>query len=295
MNPVTFWMRLVSLAAIMLLCSMAGTTTPETGLACSSSIGPLSPALPADPPPLDEAHASDAAAPAGPLVWTPVAPGVELRHIAVPHVAPLPPTTVSVVRMSQEAVRFEVGYAPNQPRLLHQWCADPDLLAAINGGFFNEDYQSSALIISNGIANGTSYEAQGGMFAVDAWGNVSLRYLPNQPYTPDEQLVQAIQGWPMLIQPGGGPLYAEIDQEQRARRSVIAMDTTGNVLLLAFPVPDFTLAELTDWLVASDLNIDSALNLDGGSSTGMCVQGDTVQERVPAYSLLPSMLLVYPR
>jgi exopolysaccharide biosynthesis protein len=225
--------------------------------------------------------------------WQPIHTGIEWRQLEVAHTNTDWLSPISVVRINQQHATFRVGYAPTEPRLLRNWCAEPGVLAAINGSFFDENYQSTALVISDHTVNGTSYQGQGGMFAVDSWGNVSLRYLGATPYNPNESLAQALQGWPMLIQPGGGPLYPDTSTANPARRSVLAMDRSGNVLLIAFSGRDFTLPALTDWLATSDLQIDSALNLDGGASTGLCVQTDTFQERIEAYSLLPIVLLVY--
>jgi uncharacterized protein YigE (DUF2233 family) len=202
---------------------------------------------------------------------------------------------VHIVRLDQQAVQFHVGYAPAAPRPFTDWCAAEGVIAAINGGFFEADYQTTALVISNGEAYGSSYQNQGGMFAVDRWGNISLRYLPDTPYDPNELLQQAIQGWPMLIRPGGEPLAFSETSGQRARRSVIAMDRSGNVLLLAFPGSDFLLDELATWLQTSDLAVDSALNLDGGSSTGLCIHTESHQERINAFVPLPTVLQVRPR
>jgi hypothetical protein len=99
----------------------------------------------------------------------------------------------------------------------------------------------------------------------------------------------------MLARPGGERLAFSETSGQRARRSVIAMDRSGNVLLLAFPGSDFLLDELAAWLLASDLDIDSALNLDGGSSTGLCVRTESHQERIDPFVPLPTVLQVRPR
>ncbi len=227
--------------------------------------------------------------------WLQVAPGTEWRQLLTTPPGADYAASVKILRLEQSAVQFRVGYAPDTPRLISQWCADDNMLAAINGGFFFEDYHSTALVISDGVAWGTSYQEQGGMFAVDAWGNVSLRYLAATPYDPNEVLQQAMHAWPMLIAPGGTVVYTQPDDGERARRSVIAMDRSGRVLLLAFSGSDFTLRGLTDWLAASDLDLDSALNLDGGSSTAMCVQTATFEESVSAFGTLPMVLQVFPR
>jgi hypothetical protein len=227
--------------------------------------------------------------------WIAIGPGIEWRRLLADIPGHNRQAPVHIARLDQQAMQFRVGHTPAAPRPFAEWCTANDVIAAINGGFFEADYQTTALVISDGVAYGSSYQGQGGMFAVDVWGNVSLRYLPDTPYDPNEPLQQAIQGWPMLIRPGGGPLAFSETSGQRARRSVIAMDRSGNVLLLAFPGSDFLLDELATWLLSSDLAIDSALNLDGGSSTGLCVRTDSYQERIDAFVLLPTALQVRPR
>jgi hypothetical protein len=74
------------------------------------------------------------------------------------------------------------------------------------------------------------------------------------------------------------------------------MDYAGRVLILAFMSSAFTLHELGPWLLATDMEIDAALNLDGGSSTGLCVKDSSGQsEIVQAFSPLPLVLSVYQR
>lgn len=189
-------------------------------------------------------------------------------------------------------VQFHVAYEPHEPHLLPIWCAGKDLIAAINGGFFDERYRTTALVISDGVKSGSSYEGQGGMFAVDTSGNVSLRSLSEQPYTPNEPLVEALQGWPMLVAPGGRLAYDAPQDTDRARRSVLATDRSGHVLLLVFASSTFTLNEVGAWLLASDLAVDAALNLDGGSSSGLCFQSGNEGERVDAFVPLPTVLMV---
>jgi hypothetical protein len=50
---------------------------------------------------------------------------------------------------------------------------------------------------------------------------------------------------------------------------------------------------LSVFLANSDLNLDTALNLDGGPSSGLVVQAPG--ETIPAYGPLPVVILVYKR
>ncbi|MCG8350103.1 MAG: phosphodiester glycosidase family protein [Chloroflexales bacterium] len=243
----------------------------------------LMPTLPGSPPSAPDSDDSG---------WRAAGTGIEVRRIRYP--SETGTAALTVVRIDPQQVRFHVGYDPEQPRTLSLWQSETGALAAINGGFFDANNRSTALVISAWVASGESYQGRGGMFAVGAAGVVSLRYLAEQPYDPNEALVEAVQSWPMLISPGGGLAYTSEGGEQ-ARRSVIARDRAGQVLLIACPTSTFTLRGMADWLLASDLEIDAALNLDGGSSTGLYLDSGGERERIDSFVLLPQVLLVLPK
>lgn len=73
------------------------------------------------------------------------------------------------------------------------------------------------------------------------------------------------------------------------------MDTNGRVLLIAVPFSAFTLTEFGLWLSQSDLEIDRALNLDGGASTGLFVSAGELNEQIDAFEPLPLVLWAEPR
>jgi uncharacterized protein YigE (DUF2233 family) len=94
------------------------------------------------------------------------------------------------------------------------------------------------------------------------------------PYNPSEYLSEAVQSFPVLVKPGGVMGFpADGDAGQPARRTVVAQDTTGKILFLVAPHGYFSLHELAVWLSSSDLAIDTALNLDGGPSSGIWMPG----------------------
>lgn len=218
--------------------------------------------------------------------WQGLADGVELRNIRLAVQGSPGLANLTLARFDPAQVRFHVGYAPAQPRSLHDWVAETSPLAAINGGFFTESYQSTALVVSAGQASGESYVGRGGMFAVTTDGTLVLRSLADEPYAPGEPLVEALQSWPILVKPGGVAAYTDDDGE-RDRRSVVARDRDGRVLLIVCSTSSFTLGGLSQWLASSDMQIDAALNLDGGSSTGMYVL-DTI--RIDSFVKLPLVL-----
>ncbi len=270
-----------------------GQTSPELPLPAAPPAMTVPPLVSGAAPILDRPPPLEPTVP-GPTDtgWIAAATGVEYRAITTSLNGELVP--LNLMRFDPTQVLFQVGYAPQAPRWLADWCGQRGVLAAINGGFFDQAYHSTALVIQQGVASGHSYEGQGGMFAIDVSGVLSLRHLADQPYAPEEPLLEAMQGWPMLIK-GGSVAYTAATDQERARRSALGMDTAGRVLFIVAPTSHFTLPELAMWLHLSDLELDAAVNLDGGSSTGFCIRTDGVTTKADAYVPLPLMLLVTAR
>ncbi|HEU0297114.1 MAG TPA: phosphodiester glycosidase family protein, partial [Anaerolineales bacterium] len=166
----------------------------------------------------------------------------------------------------------------------------------LNGGYFsieNERYFPNGLTIVNGEAFGSSFNGFGGMLAIDR-SRAELRWLVQKPYNSDEPLQAALQSFPILVQPGGELGFgAERENHASARRTVIAQDKDGRILFIVTPQGYFTLHQLSVYLTESDLDLDIAINLDGGGSTGILVANP--REIIPSKVLLPFVILVYPR
>jgi uncharacterized protein YigE (DUF2233 family) len=105
---------------------------------------------------------------------------------------------------------------------------------------------------------------------VTEMGEVSVRWLRTWPYDPYEGLREAVQCFPVLVKPGGVMGFpADADDGRPARRTVVAQDRDGRILLMVAPRGFFSLHVLATWLVESDPDVDIALNLDGGTSSGL--------------------------
>ena len=223
-------------------------------------------------------------------VWDRVAPGVELRTEV--WTTPAGDSDMAtIVRFDLHHVKLSVGYQPSQPLLLSEWMQQEHATAVINGGYFDQENSASGFVVSNGQAFGSSYDGFGGMLSVDAQGRVGLRSLREQPYDPSEQLQQATQSSPMLVLPGGKRAQFSADASS-SRRSVVAMDKQGRLLFIVCPGLAFSLDELADRLIASDLSIDMALNLDGGASTGLYVNAGSQHVAIDSIAKLPIVVIV---
>jgi len=226
-------------------------------------------------------------------VWNSVATGVEVRYEDW-KIPGGDDDTVTIVRFDTHKIKLSVGYQPGQPMAMNDWMQLEHPLAIINGGYFDQQFNATALVVSNGKVSGESYTGFGGMLAVNTRGALSLRSLHQQPYDPNsEQLEQATQSSPMLML-GGKRTQFSADASQ-TRRSVVAMDKQGRLLFIVSPDQIFSLDELADQLVSSDLSIEVALNLDGGSSTGLYVNGGSPQVAIDSLAKLPLVIIVKAR
>lgn len=199
--------------------------------------------------------------------------------------------TVTIARFDLRDVALSVAYQPDQPLSMSEWMQQEKATAIINGGYFGTNNIATALVIANGHVSGQSYQGFGGMLSVNAQGVTTLRSLTEQPYDPNvEQLTQAVQSSPMLVLHGKKTSFSA--DSNGARRSVVAMDTQGRLLLIASPGGVFSLSTMAQLLLSSDLSIETALNLDGGASTSLYVNADSQHVAIDAINDLPLVIVV---
>lgn len=215
--------------------------------------------------------------------WTIIAQGLEqdiIRDGAV---------IFQAVRIDPTQYSFRAHYRPNAPLTLPEWQAElPTAEVIINANFFTPENTVLGLLISDGIQYGASYTNRGGTFFVDG-ATVGIRSNTAQPYQ-GEAYSQAIQAFPMLVD-NGLPTYNNSEDTAISRRTVIAQDTEGRIILLVTAGFGLSLYDLSQYLSTSDLNIVTALNLDGGGSTMMGIaSSETI---VVSLDPVPIVLAVY--
>ena len=223
--------------------------------------------------------------------WQSQGNGVELRRLRV-EVNGVS-NRLWLARLDPARVRFRVLYDPDNPRQVAEWFAAAQPLLAVNASYFAEDMHATGLIISDEVRNGQSYVGFGGMFAVRT-DRVEVRWLVAKPYSPAEPLRQAVQAFPMLVHSGGKPGVGD-DDGQLARRTVVGQDRRGRIVFVVSSDLFFTLKSLSAFLAASDLELDTALNLDGGTSSGMLVAGSDGPAGVDSWVKVPAVIVAEAR
>lgn len=221
--------------------------------------------------------------------WTVIAPGLEWRDITEDKDQL---SQLKILRIDPRKYSFRAKYSPAKPYSLAQWRArEPEAAAIVNANFFDPSYMVLGLVISDSEAQGSPYLERGGTFlvngdraAVRANHSMSHRYL--------ESAEQAVQGFPLLVE-NGEQAYLGQAKQRRARRTAIAEDTAGKILIISAPLLGPTLGELSAFLAESDLEIETAFNLDGGGSTFMAIRG--IDYFQPSFDAVPAILAVYKR
>ena len=73
--------------------------------------------------------------------------------------------------------------------------------------------------------------------------------------------------------------------------TAVALDRRGRFLIILAPWGGLSLSQFTSYLLDSDLDIDVALNLDGGASTGLLL-GEP-EEGIPGFTAIPAVITVH--
>jgi hypothetical protein len=235
------------------------------------------------------ATAGASTSPAG--YWQTVVPGIGWRSATLSSGDQRQVDTVQV-RLDPTYVTFRVHYSPGDPHWLHEWCdLFPKAVLIVNGGFFDESDQALGLLVSEGQSFGQSFSGFGGMFQVSG-SDVRVRSLISDPYQ-GETLLQAVQAFPLLIETGGVLAAQGEGFDKRSQRTAVGQDRAGRIVFVIVPYSRLSLAELQQGLLTSDLDLNIALALDGGRSTGMILRTPSGDEFYPSLDRIPAVIAVY--
>jgi uncharacterized protein YigE (DUF2233 family) len=206
---------------------------------------------------------------------------------------------VYTLKIDPGVTDLRVHYDP-APHTIDEWQTLTGSPIVFNGGFFGGDNNPVGRIISDGSLYGLPLDygddsiGVPGLFAMRG-RNPEIFALGREDFNPQGmRFDQAVESYPVLLLPGGQPTFPE-ETNNRARRTVLAIDEEGNIIVMVSDVALFSLHELSEWLAVSGLKLDTALNLDGGRSTGLVVSFPDESTLIPDYVPLPIVVAVYPR
>lgn len=235
-----------------------------------------------------------------PLAWQVLGPGVSVVELDAPHPAEDRRSPLIAFRLNPERVNFDVFYGEPQP--VSAWQEELNAPIVFNASFFTgEGVPLGRLVIDGELYGGTLANVYGadsvsipGMFTVID-GKVGIYATGRADYVRrDLAFDQVVETYPLLLLPGGQPNFPE-ETGSRARRTVIGIDENGDVIVMLIPHDGFSLHELANWLAVSPLRLDTALNLDGGRSSGLIVLQEGFRWAVDSAVDVPVVIAVTPR
>jgi exopolysaccharide biosynthesis protein len=232
--------------------------------------------------------------PLPPSTWEQLMPGLEIRSEWIVTGGVNTPIEMTIVRVDPALFDLKVHYDSGNIARVSDWQARTGAVFLVNGGFFLPTKETLGLIVTDGQAYGDSFVGHGGMLSVSE-GGVYIRSLAQFPYLPGEALEEAVQGRPMLLYPGRYPVQFTLSDEL-SRRTAVGQDSQGRLVFIVNDYGALSLYALRDCLADNDeLDLWTAFNLDGGGSTGMALQVNGRSLLIESWSLVPSVVAVYPR
>ncbi len=234
--------------------------------------------------------APTAATSASANAWTALQTGIEQR-VYNPSAGFF--TRITAIRIDPAHVDFQVHYQPGNPQTINTWREQlPDAAVIFNTNFFDRNDEITGLLIADGVRYGDPFRRRGGTFYVDE-GVPGFQSNLTAPYA-GQQYEQAVQAFPMLML-DGQRAYFDTRPDRSTRRTAVAIDSEGRVIVLVTTFGGITLLDLAIFLAESDMDIVTALNLDGGGSSMLDVTAGESQTTFVSFDPVPAVMAVTPR
>lgn len=163
-------------------------------------------------------------------------------------------------------------------------------LAGVNGGYFDPDYAPVGLLISDGRLMAPLRKARL-LSGVVSMANGQVQIQRPAEFSMKTKPFAARQCGPFLV--NGGKAIAGLNDTREARRTFVA--TLGDDRAAIGYCSYVTLAQLAAALASSGLNIQRALNLDGGSSSAFWFAGEKGAFSIHEQKTVRDYLAIVPR
>ena len=222
--------------------------------------------------------------------WRKLAPGLEYQDLDSSFLTPW--SHIHVFRINLKDNKISLVTADDLSRehaSVDEYAQHTQALLAINGGFFDQNYHPLGLRIYN-------KSQKSPLKRISWWG---IFYTKNQKaylstinqFSQSKQIDFAIQSGPRLLINNRIPPL----KPGRAERSALGITHDGRVIILVTDNMPLSTTELAQLMKASPLNCESALNLDGGSSSQLRAQVNSFQLDVHGFSNVSDAVIVKAR
>lgn len=192
--------------------------------------------------------------------------GLEHRYVVFEHSDTGDRASLELAVFSTKACRLRIIDQANEPRVdLEEAMSRGNCLAAVNGGYFDPDYNPIGLLIVDGTMVAPLQKARllSGVLSASA-KKVQISRVAE--FSLAQKPDSAVECGPMIVDLGKS--VRGLESTRVARRTFGAVGI-GDKAALGF-CSDVTLADLSNILsvvVIPDFKIQRAINLDGGSSS----------------------------
>lgn len=229
-----------------------------------------------------------------PAEWIEIIPGLELRQVSIQETAAL------LLRADPDLLSVALLYDHANPQTVGDWRASTGALMVVNAGFFESDYTTSGIMVIHDEVYGQSYtqrrnadNLRSGMFVFEG-DQAAIHQLDGSPMPISDTIQLGLESFPVLFHdsiPVGFRL-----PDRTARRTSVALDEQGRMVFIVVYDEGITLYALRDELFAlsEELGLVSALNLDGGLSTGVSVSAGGIFLERDSSTAVSSVFTLFP-
>jgi hypothetical protein len=196
----------------------------------------------------------------GELHWRTIAPGFESGELPV-LAEGVVVDRILLARIDPERYRFEVRSAPAGNRDLDGWMQGLNAVLVVNGSYYSTRGTPATPVLSGGAALGPGwYQAHAGAFVADR-RSAGIRALGDTDWREAfSGASDAMVSYPLLVSAGPLPRHSQ----WLANRSFVGRDHQGRILVGTTADAFFSLDRLAAFLRSAPLDLELALNLDGG-------------------------------
>lgn len=218
--------------------------------------------------------------------WTKVQAGVDFKQITVPTAGTLT-ELFDVVRIDPKKADVRIAVDQAIPKTVATWQEHLGATVVINASYFDENFQLLTRTITPTKSYGQVLSGKTGILSDsdNAWS-----IIPWQGNTI--KATWAVQSYPMLV--SQSQVAFTTGSSDTAQRTIIAQDSSGLLYFIVTEQGIFSLAQLSDVLTNQfPIALSEALNLDGGTSTGLVIHSTAVTYQENSL-VVPSVIYLQP-